>query len=76
MREFELSTDKKSDDYNPFYNGYNNIYPEPLTDEEMVSKGYNRGEYKIDVENGYYAWVYSYVPISPHCACYNKGEKL
>ena len=57
MKNNTLSTDKKSGDYNPFYNGVdNNIFPNPLTDIEMKEMGFTRGEYKND-GNGYYAWL-------------------
>lgn len=59
MKKYKLSTDKKSGDYNPFYDGvWNNVFPEQLTDEEMREMGFTSGEYKED-DNGYYAWVYS-----------------
>ena len=61
----KLSKDKTSGDYNPFYNGEDNIYDKPLTLEEMKSKGYVSCEYKMDIENGYFAWVYSSSP----CGC-------
>jgi len=57
MKKIDLSTDKNSGDYNPFYTGKNNIFGNPLTADEMKEMGFTRGEFKMD-DNGYHAWVY------------------
>ena len=72
MKKVNLSTDEKSGDYNPYYNGENNIFEEPLSHEEMISMGFSTGEYKND-GNGYYAWVY-YNDIDT-CQYQNKNTK-
>ncbi len=48
---------KHSGSWNPFQND-SDIYAKMLSEEEMKEKGYSSFEYKVDLENGYYAYAY------------------